>query len=260
MNAPARGPAPAGARGVLAVLAVLGGPVPCALGQEPIDGGVPAFSVPSLPITALYSATSGEYAGGSGRRHMNFDISFGPFIPIEGDEDFDVGGTIDLKFQGEVVKHLFLGGEFAYAGHDKSPSQLFFEGTLNRFYFLVPVEIDIPFAGYEENPFSVRFGVAPGIQVVDPVVDPDVKDAFQIGLGLKPEEDTFVAFDLRARVGLRLPVSPHFGFLFEVAYDWAEGTGRTRFKDLATGATVDPVSRTVMLSGVSVLLGFQFVF
>src|SRR5262245_16583344 len=157
-----------------------------------------------LPIEGLFAATSGQ---GYVPRHplMNFDIAMGPFFPIDGDEDFDVGFTTDFKFQGEVLPHFFLGGEFAFAGHEVNDAgRLFFEGWLSRFYLMVPIEVDIPIAGYEDNPFSIRFGVAPGMQVVDPYVDHDVEDAAFIN-GFDIDEDAFVAFNLRARVGMRFP-------------------------------------------------------
>src|SRR5262249_6092252 len=123
----------------------------------------PAFAFPAifagqhLPVEALFGASPEYQYGVPPRHHMNFDFSTGPFIPIDGGENFDVGWMIDFKFQGEVVKHLFLGGEFAYAYNNKDPSNVFFDGWMHRFFFLAPIELDIPFAGYEENPFSIRF-------------------------------------------------------------------------------------------------------
>jgi hypothetical protein len=247
----------------VAALAVLGGPGAVAQDRDPDPAfAFPAvFAGPLLPAEVLYSGGPEYQYGEPWRRRMNFDFSNGVFIPIAGGEDFDTGWTIDLKFQAEVVKHLFLGGEFAYAIHDKHPSNVFFDGWMNRFFFLAPIEFDIPFAGHPENPFSVRFGVAPGLQLVDPVVDPDVKDAFEFFNNVKPEEDLITAWDVRARIGLRMPVHPHFGFLFELTYDFSQGVAHTRFKDLSTGESVQPVSRTIQLGGVGVLfLAMEWVF
>jgi hypothetical protein len=223
-----------------------------------IASGSGLIAGPTLPVSGLFAGSAG--AGLVPTEHrFNFDLSVGPFIPIEGKEDYDVGGTIDLKLQGEVVRYFFVGGEFAYAGHDKNDvSRVFYEGSLNRFFFLVPLELDLPFFGAEENPMSVRFGVAPGLQLVDPVVSDHFED-LAFSEGVRIEEDTIVAFDVRLRVGLRIPVGPHFGFTLEAAYDWAEATGETRERDAFTGEELFRSRGHVNLSGVSVLLGIQIV-
>ncbi len=223
----------------------------------------PVASVSTLPLAQLFSAGAAQEYYIDHR--MNFDFSVGPFIPIEGSEDYDVGGTMDMKFQAEVVPYFTVGGEFAYAAHGKNfgPDTFLDEGTLHRFFFLVPLEVDLPFAGPERNPFSVRFGVAPGIQVVDPVVDRRIQDAFTLepeGIPLHLEEDAFVTWDIRLRAGLRFPLDPHFGFLFEVAYDLSWGRAERRFEDLDTGQTLVRDHKRLNLSGVSILFGFQIVF
>jgi len=234
-------------------------------GEEEIPADSPGAAGPLLagggilPLGGLFAAASGQEAYVPDHPHLNFDVSVGPFLSINNAEDFDVGATVDFKFQGEVVNHLFLGGEFAFAGHDVNDvDRLYFEGSLSRFYLLVPIEVDLPIAGYEDNPFSLRFGVAPGMQIVDPIVDSDVDDLALIN-GFDIDEEALVAFNLRARVGLRFPVGPHFGFIVEAAYDWAEGRGKTRITDLFAG-TETTTRRYVDLSGVSVLFGMQLVF
>jgi hypothetical protein len=228
-------------------------------GDELPAAAPPAFAGPGLPVNLLFASSEGQVAYVPGQHRMNFDVSFGPFIPvIERDEDFDVGGTVDFKFQARVAGPLFLGAELAFASHNKNAGELLSDGTLNRYFLLLPVEIDVPLGGWRENPFSLRFGLAPGIQIADPIVDQDLQDALAFS-GLRLEEDTFVAFNVRARVGLRMPVDPHFGFLVEAAFDWAEGRGFARIRDFS-GATVDSAHRHINLSAVSVLFGFQIVF
>jgi hypothetical protein len=224
--------------------------------DDPAAAGL-TFAGPALPLGSLFSAGTGQIPIPDHRR-MNFDVSMGPYIPIDGAEDFDVGATVDLLLEGEVVRFLFLGGEFAYAGHSKNSGRLLSDGTMHRFFFLVPIEVDLPFAGDPENPFSVRFGVAPGLQLAVPVVDPDLDDLLRLN-SFRLKEESAVAFDVRARITLRLPLDPHFGFIIAAAYDYAEAKMRARLDDLLTGA-VDREKKWVNLSGVSVLLGFEFVF
>jgi hypothetical protein len=214
---------------------------------------------PILPVTGLFAfraAQQMEFT--AGRPRINFDISSGPFIPLEGEEEFDVGGTVDLKIQGEVLPRFFVGGEFAYAGHGKDAGNLYSEGMLHRFYFLVPIEGDIPLGGLPENPLSLRLGIAPGFVVVDPVVDQDLEDSLHYN-GYDLDEETIVAFDLRVRIGLRIPLDPHVSFLVEGTFDWAEATGEAVLRDYQSG-TEDRQRKTVELSGFSVMVGFATVF
>jgi hypothetical protein len=222
--------------------------------SSPLLGGGPI-----LPVEGLFAASSGQQAYVQRHPLMNFDVAMGPFFPFDGHEDFDAGVMVDFKFQAEVVPHFFLGGEFAFAGHDVNDTgRLFFDGWLSRFYLMAPIEVDIPIAGYEDNPFSIRFGVAPGMLVVDPYVDHDVDDAAFIN-GFDIEEEAFVAFNLRGRVGLRFPIGPYFGVILEGVYDWAQGTGKTKVHDFLAGTTTT-TKRFLDLSGVSVLFGIQMVF
>jgi hypothetical protein len=231
------------------------GPAAADDAQE-VAGGSGLMAGPAFPLTGLFgSSLAQEYIPTEHR--FNFDISAGPYIPIEGPESLDVGGTFDMKFQGEVVRYLFLGAEFAYAGEGKDSGRVWSEGTLHRFFLLVPLEVDLPFAGEPENPFSVRLGLAPGIQIVDPEVDPDLEDLLRFN-DLDLHEEALVAFNVRARVGVRLPIDPHFGFIIETAFDWSEGHARARLTDFLSG-TEERIRKYVNLSGVSVLFGLQFV-
>jgi len=227
-------------------------------GEDSSSVGTAAGSGGRLPLWGLFASSTGQVAYVPMPIRMNFDISSGLFIPIDGDENFDLGGTMDMKFQAEVLPQVFVGAEFAFAGHDKEAGTLLSEGTLDRFYFLMPIEVDLPFAGHPGNPFSFRLGIAPGFQVADPDVDSDLEDQlfFQ---GLELDEEEMVAFNLRVRVGLRIPLDPHFGFLVEAAYDWSEASGEAELEDLVTGTTTT-ARRHVNLSGVSVLFGFLLLF
>ena len=237
------------------VAAFCGAPAAADEGQD-VAAGSGLIAGPALPLTGLFGSSLGGGLVPTDHR-FNFDVGAGPYIPIEGPEELDVGGTFDMKFQGEVVRYLFLGAEFAYAGESKDAGRVWSEGSLHRFFLLIPVEVDLPFAGEPENPFSVRFGLAPGMQIAAPVVDPDLEDLLECN-GYDLDEDALVAFNVRARIGVRLPIDPHYGFLTETAFDWSEGHAKATLTDFL-GGTEERIKTYVNLSGVSVLVGLEFV-
>jgi hypothetical protein len=256
-------------RGAMAALLLgAGARLPAAGGlEEGLEAGPaaplvpPVFGLeaePLLPLGGLYAAGAGQPAYLPERPRFNFDFAAGPFFPLEGDESFDVGGTFAFKFQGEVARSLFLGIEFAFAGHDKDAGDLLSDGMVSRFFFLFPIEVDLPLGRREESPPSLRLGVAPGLQVADPSIDRDLDDRLFLQ-GLDLDEETMVAFNLRARLAARFPVGPFFGFIVEAAYDWAEARGKARLTNFLTGES-ESVRRHVGLSAVSLFFGIQTLF
>jgi len=247
----------------------------------------PARFASTLPVTALFAAESGQAAAGQAEEPargvpMNVDASFGIFIPLEGaPEEFDVGGTVDFKFQRHVLSEipvgidfagnlvysdLYLGAEFAFAFHDKDTGHVLSEGDLRRLYFLIPIELDIPigeqgavipFEAPRENPFSIRFGIAPGLQIALPFLDKDLEDDLDAA-GLDLDEDVIYAFNIRVRLGLRMPITEKFGFLLETAYDWARGPGKAELDGPGVNASVS--QHDLNLSGLSIFLGFSLNF
>jgi len=238
----------------LVLLAAAGGDPPVAAGEMP--GEPLSLSGPLLPVGGLFSTTTGQY--GQRRHRVNLDTSVGLFFPIEtGGESFDIGGSFDIKLQGELFPYFFLGGEFAYAGHYKSDGEILSRGVIDRYYFLVPLEADIPLGGPSGNPISLRFGVAPGLQWAIPYVDYTSR-YYPPWSGTDIRESDIFAFNLRTRIGLRIPMNRNTGALVELTYDWAEGDGKSEYRDLF-GRWVQNTGK-VDLSGVSLLFGFQLVF
>jgi len=182
---------------------------------------------------ALYSASTGQYV--MGLRRMNFDVSTGLSFHSRAARDFDVGGTIDFKYQAELVRHFFLGVEWAYAGRTSTPATSFSKAPLTGSSSWCRSSSTSRFAGHVENPFSVRPGVAPGIQVVDPVVDHDQENGIHVLSG-SSRKKTPSWPGPPARVSLRMPVQLHFGFLFGGDLRLLAGRRDTPFKDLSTGA------------------------
>jgi hypothetical protein len=238
------------------------------LGQLPDD----AWSFPSSPRLDpghLFAAPSTAYeepGPGFGpwryRTNFNFDFLFGVLVPLENREDFDVGGMIGGRFEGRVVDTFRLGFEVDGGFHDisshRSEGDLFDSGTLSRAYFLFPISYDLPLAGPAENPLSLRLGVAPGVQLAFPDIDNDV---FIFPSDTRLTADDFVAFDLRARLTLYLPVGFFWSFFAEVSYDWARGRATVREEVISGGTiTVTKEKRTIDLSSVNFLFGFTTIF
>jgi hypothetical protein len=227
-----------------------------------------------LPLEQLLAAGEGQVEryvlDGYYEPPLRFDLLLGAVVPFEEsgmafgrdttDERFDAGVLFGLRFQGEVARNFFLGVELDFASHDAHEGEVFLRGDINRFYFLVPFTCSFPVGPVDPGfrPIRIEASVSPGFQVVMPAVD-FFFERRQAFLGRFIDERDFVAFNLRAAVSARFPISPFSEFFVETSYDWAAGFAEVLIRN-AAGTVIERRAGDVDLSALNALAGFAFRF
>lgn len=239
--------------------------------QEPDWQGLLSARPLELSLGNLY-APQGEFGesyapAGYFSPPLRFDMLFGSFIPFEdsgmafgastADEDFDVGGGFGFRIQARLNKVLSIGGQIDFQFHDVNPGEVFFDGQMTRFFFMVPVTLDLPL-GSGRRPATLGLTVAPGVQVVSPDVSHFVEDR-EAFLGRFIDQDDFAGFSLRIGATLRVPLSPFGHFFIDAAYDWAVGRADVAVRN-SFGTVIEDRSDDVDLSGLSIMVGWAFLF
>ena len=235
-----------------------------------------SFSLTDLRTPSAAGAAAAAAAQGSFDRDLDWgatgspfriDVAFGAIVPFEdsgtafgvdtSNENFDAGAYFGIRVQARLNRYFRLGGEIDFAGHDVEQGDVFFPGSMGRIYFLVPFTLEIPF-GAEELPMSIGATVAPGLQLAIPSVDHAFED-FSAFSGRFIDEDSFAAFNLRAAVAFRAPLSYSLRFFIEGAYDWAVGEADVTVRN-TFGSVIERRSGDIDLSALQVMLGFSLVF